>query len=68
MEILITGLKKLMQNQKVSTIPPLIENDVTITDPKKKADILNSHFASKAKVQGNNDEIPFLDKKRKYFF
>ena len=60
-------LKKLMQNQKVSTIPPLIENDVTITDPKKKADILNSHFASKAKVQGNNDEIPFLDKKENIF-
>ena len=57
-----------MQNQKVSTIPPLIENDVTITDPKKKADILNSHFASKAKVQGNNDKIPYLDKKENIFF
>ena len=39
-------LKTLMQNQKVSSIPPLIENAETITDPKRKAEILNSHFAS----------------------
>ena len=57
-----------MQNQKISTIPPLIENNETITDPTKKADSLNSHFASKAKVQGNNDNIPFLDNNKQYFF
>ena len=30
-------LKTLMQNQKVSCIPPLIENNETITDPKQKS-------------------------------
>ena len=56
-----------MQNQKVSCITPLIENNETITDPKQKAELLNSHFASKTNIQGVDDEVPFLDKKDNIF-
>ena len=55
-------LTKLMKNQKVSTIPPLIDNDQTITDPKLKSDLLNQHFASKSTVPCPNDIPPQLNK------
>ena len=55
-------LLKLMKNNKVSTTPPLIENDDTINDPKTKSNLFNEHFASKSKVCGNNDASPILDK------
>ena len=58
-------LKTVMQNQKVSCIPPLIQNNETITDPKQKAELINSHFASKTNIQGVDDQVPFLDKKDK---
>ena len=52
-----------MQNQKVSTIPPIIENNITVTDPKQKAEILNTQFASKSNVHGASDDTPELEKK-----
>ena len=55
-------LTKLMKNQKVSTIPPLVEENCTITDAKQKADLLNSHFASKSTVSGADDAPPVLEK------
>ena len=54
-------LNKLLRKYKSSSIPPLIENDKTITDPKEKSDILNSHFAQKATVDGDTDVPPDLD-------
>jgi hypothetical protein len=57
--ILIT----LMKNQKVSNIPPLIENNCTVTDPDKKANLLNKHFANISTVTGAADDPPILDKK-----
>ena len=33
----------------------------------KKAELLNSHFASKTNIQGVDDEVPFLDKKDNIF-
>ena len=55
-------LTKLLKNLKSSSVPPLIENNVTVTDPKMKSDILNNHFSSKSTVVGNEDNPPFLDK------
>ena len=55
-------LTKLMNNQKFSTIPPLIDNDRTITDPKLKSDILNKYVASKSTVSYPNDTPPQLNK------
>ena len=56
-------LKTLMKNQKVSSIPPLVENENTVQDAKTKADLLNEHFSSKAKVDGDDDPPPNLPKK-----
>ena len=47
-----------MKNNKVSHIPPIIEKDKVITDPKEKADVFNNFFASKSSVQGANDPPP----------
>ena len=55
-------LTKLLKNNKSSSIPPLIENNQTVTDPKLKGDILNQHFSSKSTVTGNDDVPPDLDK------
>ena len=55
-------LNKLLRKFKSSTIPPLIENDRTVTDSKEKSDILNNHFADKASVDGHTDTPPKLDK------
>ena len=55
-------LTKLMKSQKILTIPPLIENNQTITDSKQKSDLLNKHFANKSTLPGQHDQPPILDK------
>ena len=55
-------MNKLLRKNKTSSIPPLIENGKTITDPQEKSNILNDHFANKATVQGCNDVPPNIDK------
>ena len=55
-------MTKLLRNSKSSSLPPLIENDQTITDPKQKAIILNQKNSSKASVIGENDVPPNLCK------
>jgi hypothetical protein len=54
-------LIKLMNTQKYSAIPPLIENNNTLNDAKSKADLLNEHFASKSTVNDPNSEVPHID-------
>ena len=54
-------LTKLLNNQKYSSIPNLIENGQTITDTKQKCDILNEHFSSKSTVQSPLDPVPNLE-------
>ena len=56
-------LTKLMKNQKISSIPPLIENEQVINDPKTKSNLLNDLFASKSTVSGASDPVPHLEKK-----
>ena len=55
-------LLKLMKTNKVSSTPPLIENDQVINDPETKSNLFNSFFASKSMVHGNNDASPILEK------
>ena len=55
-------LTKLMKNLKISSIPPLVDNDKTITDPKLKSDLLNQHFSSKSTLPNSNDPPPKLNK------
>ena len=53
-------LTKLMKTQKVSTIPPILDNGKVVTDAQAKCKIFNDYFASKASVQGNDDVVPNL--------
>ena len=55
-------LTKLMRNLKISSIPPLIDNNTTITDPKQKSNLLKKHFASKSNVPNSDDPPPILHK------
>ena len=52
--------KKLMKNQKTSTIPPLIQNSVVINDPQDKSELLNHLFVGKATVSGSDDPVSIL--------
>ena len=56
-------LLKLMKNLKFSTLPPLVENDITVQDPLEKSNILNDFFASKSTVPSPNDPVPVLVRK-----
>ena len=56
-------LIKLMNTQKFSSIPTLIDEDKTTTKPEDKANILNKYFASKSTVTNPEDEAPFLQPK-----
>ena len=55
-------LTKLIKSQKVSSIPPLIENNKTIANPKQRSELLNKHFANKSTLPGLTDAPPILDK------
>ena len=56
-------LIKLMNSQKYSTIPPLIENENIINNPGEKSNLFNNHFASKSTVPNVDDRIPDLPRK-----
>ena len=56
-------LIKLMNSQKFSTIPPLIENNKTVNDPGEKSNIFNNHFSSKSTVLNSEDVPPELHRK-----
>ena len=60
-------LSKLMKNNKISHIPPIIEDEQIVTDPKQKANIFNNFFASKSSVQGADDPAPVLPPKDDIF-
>ena len=53
-------LSKLMKSNKISSIPPIIEDNQVVTDPQQKADIFNNFFASKLSVQNPQDSAPSL--------
>ena len=52
-----------MNNKKFFSIPPLLENCQTITDPKHKSELFKKHFASKYTVPNSCDNVPVLPEK-----
>ena len=56
-------LIKLMNSQKFSSIPKLVENGTTTTKPEEKANLFNKYFASKSTVVNTDDEVPVLNPK-----
>ena len=56
-----TILKRITNTGKNSNIPPLIDNDQIIHKPEKKAEIFNTHFAKKSKLNNAQDAPPELE-------
>jgi hypothetical protein len=54
-------LERLTNTGKNACVPPLIDKDTVSHDPKEKANIFNKHFMAKARVEGPDDEPPFLE-------
>ena len=55
------ALKKLINGNKVSNIPPLIVNNTFITDVKEKCLIFNNFFATQCTLMETNSIIPRLE-------
>ena len=53
-------IKQVTNTTKNDCIPPIIENDQVIHDPKDKAQLFNQMFANKSVVIGNDDPVPEL--------
>ena len=54
-------LSRLLKTQKVSSVPPIIENGEVVTDAQAKCNLFNNFFSSKATVPGNDDPVPYLE-------
>ena len=46
----------------MSTILPLIDNDIVISDPLLKKETFNAQFASKSTTKNSSDPRPQIDK------
>ena len=51
-------LKTLLNNKKISCIPPLLQDNKYVTDFKKKAELFNLFFAEKCTIIDNSSESP----------
>ena len=56
-------LKRLMNRVKIPTVPPLLVNDIFVTDFKEKAGIFNSFFANQCNILDNSSNIPEINYK-----
>ena len=54
------AFKKLANKKKTTNIPPIIENDVYITDFLQKASIFNDYFAKQCTIHDNGSTLPPL--------
>ena len=54
-------LEGITNTGKNSTIPPLIDNDEVINNPKHKSKVFNTHFASKSTIINSTvvTQVPF---------
>ena len=53
-----TVYKRIINSKKQTNIPPLIENDVFISNSLQKADVLNDVFASQCTIEDNGRTLP----------
>ena len=54
-------LERITNNDKISYIPPLIDNDEVINNPKIKAKVFNAHVAFKSTIINSSDTGPHLE-------
>jgi len=62
-----TAFKKLLNNKKVSNIPPLTESDKYISNFKEKANIFNDYFAQQCRPLDTDSVLPPLSYKTPNF-
>lgn len=54
--------KRLTQKQSTKTIPTLIQEGITATTDKQKAELLNEYFSKQSNVEESNINLPNLNK------
>ena len=52
-------LKHFISPAKSSSIPPLNDNDIIVSDPTEKANLLNNYFRDQTILNDNNVEVPY---------
>ena len=52
-------LKHFISQAKSSSIPPLNDNDIIVSDPTEKAILLNNYFRDQTILNDNNVEVPY---------
>ena len=57
-KIFWTAFKRLINKKKFTNIPPMIENNVFVTNFKHKSNILNSYFAQQCQPLQNDSVLP----------
>ena len=59
-----TAFKRIVNTKKQTNIPPIIENDVYISDFSQKANIFNEYFATQCTINdnGSTQYIPYTNK------
>ena len=53
-----TAYKKIGNKKKNTNIPPIIDNDIFISNFEKKADIFNEYFANQCTINDNDSVLP----------
>ena len=53
-----TILNKIINNKKMTNIPPLLENGIFVTNFQKKADIFNDFFVQQCSLNHNDSVLP----------
>ena len=53
-----TAYKKIADKKRNTNIPPIIDNDIYISNSEKKADIFNEYFANQCTINDNGSVLP----------
>ena len=53
-----TALKKLLKKNKSSIIPPILQNDIFITDTEQKCNVFNEYFKDQCKTIETDSTLP----------
>ena len=56
-------LKRLMNKVKIPSVPPLLVNDIFVTDFTEKAGIFNTFFSNQCNILGNSSNVPEISYK-----
>lgn len=54
-------VKRIYGNNRPSSIPTIIENHVSITDPVHKARIFNDYFIAQTELVGSANSPPYIE-------